>query len=94
MKCFYCNKIIRGDLYMGYDHQFCCDSHRWNYITNKEKIDKVAEYHYSNQIGYDYNNDIVDSNHLNINVKEINNTQKYNIICIPFLNRFLNGIFN
>jgi hypothetical protein len=83
MKCFYCNKIINGSIYMGYDHQFCCDDHRWNYITSKEKFNIIPES--ENDIGYDYSKDIV--NIQESNIKKVN-IKKANIICIPFLNKF------
>ena len=99
MECFYCNQKIRGDIYMAYDHQFCCDYHRKIFITSKDSKKNAEDY---SDIGYDLSKSLDDDKYLNIKINKDNQKMiieesvitKYNFICIPLLNRFLSKIFN
>ncbi len=94
MECFYCNQRINGDIYMAYDHKFCCDYHRKVFITYRNS--KNAE-DYSD-VGYDLSNN--NDEYLNIKINKTKTVEegmivtKYNFICIPLLNRYLNKFFN
>ena len=38
VNCFYCDKIIHKEVFMGLDKSFCNEKHRYLFINKKQKI--------------------------------------------------------